>query len=156
MIAYKRTTIRNRILVSIMTIFAVLVMATPVFANSSSWWFLAYYDGYIVNGNWNGIYHTMTAGSLQISGSITTTAIYGTPVGAQPWYFDVSYHCGLFNWWRCTVCTAGPVPVPLYWNQTTSFSKSCGTIPARQYYLVIYRNALDNREVTGSGTLTTQ
>jgi hypothetical protein len=31
----------------------------------------------------------MTAGALTISGTIKTTAIYGTPNGAQPWYFEV-------------------------------------------------------------------
>jgi len=147
----KYSTIRNRVVTTAMTLLALLVMATPVLANTSSWSFLAYYDGRVINGKTNGVFHQMTAGALTISGTIKTTAIYGTPNGAQPWYFEV-WKNGLIS---SKKCTAGPVAVPLSWNQTNSFSKACGTITAGSYYLVIWRAATDNREVTGSGTLKT-
>lgn len=147
----KRSTIRNRIITIAMTLIALLIMATPVLANSSSWWFLAYYDGRVINGHDNGVFHSMTAGTLTISGTITTTAIYGTSNGAQPWYFEV-WKDGLIHTKKCT---AGPVAVPLSWNQSNSFSKNCGSITSGSYYLVIWRAATDNREVTGSGTLRT-
>ncbi len=147
----KHSTIRNRIITTIMTLLAILVMATPVLANTSSWSFLAFYDGRVINGKSNGVFHQMTAGALTISGTIKTTAIYGTPNGAADWYFEV-WKDGLIP---SKKCTAGPVAVPLSWNQTNSFSKACGTITAGSYYLIIKRPFLDNREVTGSGTLRT-
>jgi len=126
-------------------------MATPALANTSSWYFLAYYNGRVVNGKTNGVYHQMTAGTLTISGTIKTTAVYGNPPTAKPWHFEVR------KWSNDTiVCTAGPVAVPLLWNQTKSFSKVCGAIPAGKYYLKIWRAAADDREVTGSGTLVTK
>lgn len=149
--APKRLSLRNRVATIVMTLLAVLVMATPVLANTRSWNFLAYYDRYYINGKTNGVIHTMTAGALTLSGTIKTTAIYGAPAGAQPWYFEV-WKDGLVS---SKKCTAGPISVPISLNQTNSFSKACGTITAGNYYLVIYRAAADNREVTGSGTLKT-
>lgn len=142
---------RNRIVTTILTLLAMLIMATPVIANSSSWYFLAYYTGYVVNGHDNGVFHQMNAGPLTINGTIETTAIYGTPNGAAPWTFEV-HKDTLFH---PKVCTAGPVAVPLSWGDTNSFSKLCGTISEGSYYLVIYRGSLDNREVEGWGTLST-
>lgn len=147
----KISTIRNKTITVVFVLLITLIMVTPALANTSSWYFLAYYDGRVINGKTNGVFHQMTAGALTISGTIKTTAIYGTPNGAQPWYFEV-WKDGLFP---SKKCTAGPVAVPLSWNQTNSFSKACGSIPAGSYYLVIWRAATDNREVTGSGTLRT-
>ena len=129
----KYSRIRNRVVTILMTLIAALVMVTPVWANTRNWSFLAFYDGRVINGANNGVYHPMTAGSLTIAGTIKTTAIYGSPNGAQPWYFEV---------WQDKLidskkCTAGPVAVPLSWNQTNSFSKACGSIPAGTYYLEV-------------------
>ena len=143
--------IRNKIVTAMLLLLAMFIMTTPVLANSSSWSFLAFYNGRVINGKTNGVFHSMTAGALTISGTIKTTAIYGTPNGAQPWYFEV-WQDGLFP---SKKCTAGPVAVPINLNQTNSFSKACGSIPTGSYYLIIWRAALDNREVTGSGTLKT-
>ena len=51
----KRSNIKNRIVTTILILLAALVMATPVLANSSSWYFLAFYDKTTVNGNINGV-----------------------------------------------------------------------------------------------------
>lgn len=147
----KYSTFKKNIIAATMTLVAVLIMVTPALANSRSWSFLAFYDGRVINGKNNGVFHSMTAGALTISGTIKTTAIFGTPSGAQPWTFEV-WQDGLFP---SKKCTAGPVAVPVGLNQTNSFSKACGSIPAGSYYLVIWRAAVDNREVTGSGTLKT-
>lgn len=147
----KISTIRNKMTTVVFVLFVMLIMVTPAFANTSNWYFLAYYDGRVINGKTNGVFHQMTAGALTIGGTIKTTAIFGTPNGAQPWYFEV-WKNGLIP---SKKCTAGPVAVPLSWNQTNSFSKACGSISAGSYYLVIWRAASDNREVTGSGTLRT-
>lgn len=147
----KASTIRNKMIATVFALFVMLIMATPALANTSSWYFLAYYDGRVVNGKKNGVYHEMTAGALTISGTITTTAVYGNPSKAEPWYFEVR------RWDNNKkVCTAGPIPVPLWWNQTQSSRKSCGSIPAGKYYLVIWRADADDREVTGSGSLVTK
>jgi hypothetical protein len=142
---------RNKFVTMLLVLLAMLIMVTPALANSSSWSFLAFYDGRVINGKSNGAFHSMTAGALTISGTIKTTAIFGAPNGAQPWTFEV-WQDGLFP---SKKCTAGPVAVPVSLNQTKSFSKACGNIPAGSYYLVIWRAATDNREVTGSGTLQT-
>jgi hypothetical protein len=120
-----------------------LIMSTPVIANSSGWYFLAYYWGYGVNGHDNEVFHQMNAGPLTISGRIETTAIYGTPNGAAPWTFDV-HKDSLFH---PKVCTAGPVAVPLSWGDTNSFSKSCGSISEGSYYLVNYRGYSKHRHL---------
>lgn len=147
----KFSVIRNKVVTALFLGLIVFLIATPVLANSSSWSFLAYYNGRKINGKKNGVSHQMTAGTLTISGTIKTTAVYGNPPTASPWYFEVR------DWSNNKLkCTAGPVAVPLQWNQTNSFSKTCGKIPAGKYYLVIYRDPADDREVTGSGTLVTK
>jgi len=147
----KISTIRNKAITSIFVLLAMFIMATPAFANTSSWSFLAFYDGRVINGKTNGVSHQMTAGALTISGTITTTAVYGNLPTAKPWYFEVRKWSN-----NAIVCTAGPIPVPLLWNQTQSFSKACGSIPAGKYYLKIWRADADDREVTGSGSLVTK
>jgi len=57
-------------------------------ANSSDSYFLAYYDGRIVNGHDNGVFHQMNAGHLTVAGTLETTAIYGSPNGNQGWTFE--------------------------------------------------------------------
>lgn len=147
----KRSNIKNRIVTTIMILLAALVMATPVLANSSSWYFLAFYDKTTVNGKANGVFHTMTAGQLTISGTLKTTAIYGTALTPKGWYFE-AWKVGLIDSKKCTI---GPIAPPVSLNQTISFSNVCGTIPAGKYYLIIKRVAPDNREVQGNGTLKT-
>ncbi|MEW5830489.1 MAG: hypothetical protein AB1846_16490, partial [Chloroflexota bacterium] len=147
----KISSIRNKAITGLFLFIALFIMATPALANSSSWYFLAYYDGRVINGKTNGVYHQMTAGALTISGTIKTTAVYGNPPTAKPWYFEVRKWSN-----NKIVCKAGPIAVPLLWNQTKSFSKACGSIPAGKYYLKIWRAAADDREVTGSGSLMTK
>ena len=142
---------RNNLVTAMLMSFIMFVMVTPVLANSINWSFLAYYNGRVINGKANGVPHQMTAGAMTIKGTIKTTAVYGTPPFASPWFFEVR------DWSTDQVkCSAGPVAVPLLWNQTTSFSKACGSVPAGTYYLYIYRGQADDREVTGSGTLVTK
>jgi len=85
----KISTIRNKAITAMFVLFVTLVMMTPALANTSNWYFLAYYNGRVVNGKTNGVYHQMTAGALTISGTIKTTAVYGNPSTAKPWYFEV-------------------------------------------------------------------
>jgi hypothetical protein len=132
-----------------------LIMVTPVFANSSSWSFLAFYDRYYLSGKANGVFHNMTAGQLTNSGKIWVTMIMGgIPAGMYPWYFEVWKKNTVFDQ---LICTSSPVyPNVMVGSQyATSFTKSCGNISAGTYYLVIYRAQSDNREVQGSGTLHT-
>lgn len=50
----KISTIRNKAITSIFVLLAMFIMATPAFANTSSWSFLAFYDGRVINGKTNG------------------------------------------------------------------------------------------------------
>ena len=74
---------KNRTITIAMALLAALVMVTPVMANSSDSYFLAYYDGRVVNGHDNGVFHQMNAGHLTVAGTLETTAIYGSPNGNQ-------------------------------------------------------------------------
>ena len=151
----KYSRIKNHIVTSIFLVFAMLVMASPVLANSSNWWFLAYYDRYYLSGKANGVFHNMTAGNLTNSGYIYVTYIQGgTPSGRQPWYFEVWKKNTLVDKKICTSNAVYP-NVMVGPNYKTNFSKNCGNISSGSYYLVIWRAASDNREVTGSGTLAT-
>lgn len=147
--------IRNYVITLLMTVIIMLVMVTPALANSSTWSFLAFYDGRYLSGKANGVFHTMTAGALTNSGKIWVTMIQGgTPNGLQPWYFEVWKKNTLFD---TKICTSDPVyPNVMVGSQyPTNFSKSCGNISAGKYYLVIWRADSDNREVKGTGTLRT-
>jgi hypothetical protein len=71
---------KNRVITIAMALLAALVMVTPVMANSSGWYFLAYYDGRIVNGHDNGVFHQMNAGYLTVAGTLETTAYMDHPM----------------------------------------------------------------------------
>lgn len=146
----------NNLFSAFLVCLAILIIVTPVFANSSTWSFLAFYDGRYLSGKANGVFHTLTAGSLTNSGSIWVTMIMGgSPNGLQPWYFEVWKKNTIFDQ---KICTSNPVyPNVMVGRQyATTFSKNCGNIPDGKYYLVIWRSESDNREVQGSGTLTTR
>jgi hypothetical protein len=114
----KNPIFKNRIITIAMTVLAALVMVTPAMANSSGWYFLAYYDGRVVNGHDNGVFHQMNAGYLTIAGTLETTAIYGSPNGNQGWTFEV---------WKDTLihqkmCAVGKVAAPASWGDTGTLS----------------------------------
>lgn len=98
---------KNRVITLAMTLLVALVMVTPVMANSSGWYFLAFYDGRVVNGHDNGVFHQMNAGYLTVSGTLETTAIYGSPNGNQGWTFEVCVEGYLYsskNVWSWKSC----------------------------------------------------
>jgi len=141
--------IKNKIIAVIMVLFASLVIVSPVIANTSSWYFLAYYYGLKVNGKNNGVFHQMDTGYVTIAGTLETTAIYGSPVGNEGWTFEV-WKDAFFDTKQCSV---GKIPAPDSWGDRVNFSQGCGNISSGSYYLIIWRGALDNREVEGWGTL---
>lgn len=152
--SHKYSRIRNHFVTSIFLILAMLIMATPALANTSSWYFLAYDYGLVIDGSVNGVYHTMTAGNLTNSGSLWVTRTLPNPLSPAPFYFRVKKsQIGPDP----TICTSGAVtPSVMVGSQyKVSFSKNCGTISAGTYYLYIWRNYTDGREVQGSGTLRT-
>ena len=142
---------KNRVITLAMTLLVALVMVTPVMANSSGWYFLAFYDGRVVNGHDNGVFHQMNAGYLTVAGTLETTAIYGSPNGNQGWTFEV---------WKDTfihqkMCGVGKVAAPASWGDTVSFSYRCANVASGSYFMKIWRAETDNREVEGWGTLST-
>lgn len=144
----------KRAVATIFLVILALTVATPVLANSSSWSFLAFYDRYYINGKTNGVFHDMTAGNMTISGSLTTTMIMGNVLPVQAFTFEV-WKVGTL--WDTKVCTTGSFNPPrLVGDPATPVSWNCGAQSAGKYYLVIYRAKADNREVTGSGTISTQ
>lgn len=137
-------------------LFAILVMASPALANSSSWYFYENRDGRVVDGSKNGIYHTLTAGTLTISGSIWTAAIYPGSTSVQGITIEVRKPAFLGS---TTICSTGPY-YPSANNIGKSYavtvSKNCGGVgAASDYYLYVWRSNTDGREVEGSGNLTT-
>lgn len=150
------STIRNRIVTIVLLLLAMFVMATPALANSSSYSWLAYSDyGYVIDGSVNGVFHTMTAGTLTNSGSLWVTRTNPNPINPPtPFYISVKKSVVGPD---PTICTTGAVtPSVMVGSQyAVSYSKGCGTISAGTYYLYIWRNAIDGREVKGSGTLRT-
>jgi len=143
--------IRNKIIAVAMVILASLVIVSPVIANTSSWYFLAFYDGRIIIGAHNGVFHQMNAGYVTVAGTLETTAIYGSPNGNQGWTFEV-WKDGLI---RRKQCSVGKVAAPASWGDTISFSLGCGNISSGSFYLRKWRAATDNREIEGWGTLST-
>ena len=145
---------RKRVVPIILWVILALTVATPVLANSSSWSFLAFYDRYYISGKSNGVFHDMTAGNMTISGSLTTTMISGNVLPVQAFTFEV-WKVGTL--WDTKVCTTGSFNPPrLVGDPAMPVSWNCGAQSAGKYYLIIYRAAADNREVKGSGTISTQ
>lgn len=150
-----KKSVKKSLLSILLVLFSLLVMVSPVLANTSNWWFLALYDRYYLNGENNGVYHSMDSGNLTISGSIWVTMIMGgDPPPPEAFYFQVWKNN---TWFDTKICTSGGVTPsvmvgPAY---AESFSKNCGSISSGDYYLVIWRGDADDREVEGSGTLVT-
>lgn len=147
----KHKSLKSKMIAIAMAILAALIIVSPVLANSSNWWFLARYDGRIINGASNGVFHQMTAGYVTVAGTLETTAIYGTPNGNQGWTFEV-WKDGFI---RVKQCSVGKVAAPASWGDRVNFSLGCGNISSGSFYLRIWRGETDNREVEGWGTLST-
>lgn len=58
------STIKDHIVTTFLMLSIMLIMVTPVLANTSNWAFIGTIPGRYLNGGDNGVYHTMTAGSL--------------------------------------------------------------------------------------------
>ena len=150
--------IRNKIVTAIFLSLAILIMSTPALANSSSWSFTSTVEGMVLDGSKNGVFHTMTAGTLTNSGSIYVASAQPCCSTTNPasWTITVKkYNWPLFD---STICSVTVTPSKMVGSQyKVSFTKNCGTIAAGKYYLYITRGggSTDGRQVVGSGTLTT-
>jgi hypothetical protein len=132
-------------------------MVTPVLANSSDYSWLAYSDyGYVIDGSVNGVYHTLTVGSLTNSGSLWVTRTNPNPINPPtPFYIRVKKSVFGID---PTICTTSAITPSIMVGQqyNVSYSLNCGSISSGTYYLYIWRNSIDGREVKGSGTLSSQ
>ncbi|GAB4578766.1 MAG: hypothetical protein Fur0022_15030 [Anaerolineales bacterium] len=152
----KHSAIRNHTVTAILLLFAMLIMVSPAFANSGNYSWLAYQDfGYVIDGSVNGIFYNMTAGSLTNNGSLWVTAAYPNATN-PPAYFKIAVKKSVIGP-DPTICTTAKIyPSLMVGSQyAVSYTKSCGTISAGTYYMYIYRNAIDGREVQGNGTIQT-
>lgn len=148
--------IRNHVVLLIPLLFAALIMASPALASSSNWYFYQYRDGCVVDGSRNGVYHNLTAGTLIISGSMWTAALFPGATSVQGITIEVRRPAFLGS---TIVCSTGP-----YYTNATNIGptyavnvfKNCGSVgAASDYYLFIWRAAIDGREIEGSGNLLT-
>ncbi|HEU4326847.1 MAG TPA: hypothetical protein VFS21_27150 [Roseiflexaceae bacterium] len=150
------TNVRNRVATGLAMLFMVLVMAIPVLANSSSWYFYMYRDGRVVDGWNNGVTHNLSAGTLTLSGKIWTAAIYPNPISVQPITVEVRQKTFLSSTLICSSSPVSPSANNIGSSFGVNFSKNCGSIVSSpDYYLFIWRAATDGREIEGNGTLST-
>jgi hypothetical protein len=148
------STLKSRIITTAAITFMMLIMASPALANSSSWYFYMDRNGYAVDGQKNGIYHHLTAGTLTLSGKVWTAAIAPGATTVRPVTIEV-WKDGIVD---SKVCSAGPYYTSA--NNTgqsyaVTVSKNCGSISDSDYHLFIWRSASDGRDIEGSGTLST-
>lgn len=66
----ERLSSKNRVVIALIVLLVTLLTVTPALANSSNWSFTGTTTGNIVNGASNGVFHTMTAGTMRLSGNI--------------------------------------------------------------------------------------
>jgi len=140
---------KNQIFSAAFIIFAMLIMIFPALANSSSWSFTGITGGNVVNGKVNGVFHTMTAGTLIYSGSLVTASIANPSTPIQTWTLQVRRKST-----DAIVCQTTDVPSNAV-GGSAPFNKNCGSISADTYYLYMFRNQYDGRIINGSGTLQT-
>lgn len=133
---------------------AILVMTTPVLANSSNWSFTSNLDGMVWNGT---VLHTMTAGNLTNSGTIYVAAAQGASQEVASWKIIVRRKNTIGYTTICSV-TVKPSYYVGY-QYAVPFSKNCGQITAGKYYIRFERitstGYSDHRQVVINGTLFT-
>ncbi len=144
---------KKNLIESLVITILLLVMATPVLANSYNWGWTSNDYGMIIDGKRNGITYNLTAGTMTLQGGVTI--IEDTSFGLATWRHTVKKVNLLIDSSVCSVSVTPELPGVRY-----PFSKNCGSQPAATYYLYIERltstGESDYRIVTGSGTISTQ
>lgn len=137
---------------SFVVLFLLLVMITPVYANSFAWSYTSNAGGMIINGKANGKTYQMTAGQMILDGGVTIVMDTGSPYAT--WKHTVRKVGTLWDTSICNVSVTPNIPAARF-----GFTKDCGQQSAGTNYLYIERitgsGHSDERIVIGDGTLTT-
>lgn len=142
---------KQKILSVFLIIFMLSIMALPALANTSNWAFTMYYR--VVDGSANGQFHSMTAGSMSLSGNVWA---FSKDPGAvpSPYTIYISIYESVFGPDRYVGQSAVTPSDTLF--EDAPVSGTYGNQNAGSYYLFIYKASDDGWNVSGSGTLTTQ
>lgn len=140
---------KRRLLQLAVSAIVFLTFAAPVLANSSFWSFRMYNQ--VVDGQRNGVFHQMTAGSLTNRGQIWIESwdAGSIPPDVAEVYIDVYKDNG---WWGDErYCRLFVTP---YRNGSSKqFYKSCGSIPSGSYYIYAEKLYNDGRNIGAQGDL---
>lgn len=142
---------KSTLLTGFLTLIMLLVMSIPVLANTSNWSFTM--DFRVVDGDGNGVYHEMDAGSMTISGSIW---VYSTDQGHNQSTNTVTIEVWKKNtlWFDDLV---GSVSVtPRTDGVSSSFSKNLGSVNSGTYYIFAWKTEDDGFNLKASGKLETK
>jgi hypothetical protein len=126
-----------------------LLMAMPSFANTATWSFTM--NNRYVNGEDNGVLHTMSAGTMTFGGDVWNYAKAAGATGRNTIHLNV-YRQG-FPTDPLACSTSATAPATL--GQKQAFSVGCGSEPADTYYVVAYKVEDDGWDSKGAGTLKT-
>lgn len=133
----------------IVGVVGLLIMLTPVFANSSSYSFTMDYR--YVNGKSNGVTHGLDAGYLTNSGVLWAYAKAPGAVGPYPVTIAVVKDELIDR----TICTVSVTPYTTL-GVIKSFSQGCGNVKTGVYYIEAWKANDDGWDIKVIGTLTTQ
>ena len=144
---------KNKIFSLVLAVCLLLVMALPVIANSVTWSFTM--DLRVVDGDKNGVYHNMTAGTMKLTGNIwayskdsspdpTPNKVYIEVWESKDWAVD-----------RKISVVPYATPSILLNSKVPISNGNLGTQPAGKYYSLIWKIEDDKWNIKGSGSLTT-
>jgi len=140
---------QKNIVASMIALLAMLLIITPVSANTSNWNFTSFMDGRYLNGSDNVVFHQIDAGFLTFEGSIAAVDSNENPnPNASEWTFQVKKDAFGPD---PTICQT--VVLPTTDGNPVFFNEGCENTSAGSYCLVIFRGASDGCSYSGSGTL---
>lgn len=124
-------------------------MTIPIRAATSEWGFTMSANCYLVNGLKNDAFHTLSSGTVSISGTLKSLSSLGVEHGANTIYIDL-YNSTTGNYFG----TISVKPVDVVNGSvkfTRTFPKAVGG--GTHYYLKAWRNDADGIIVEGKGDL---
>lgn len=146
MMKTKKRVLFNSTIIMLLILSMFFIGSLTVLAKSSSVSFTMNWDGRYINGKNNGVYHSLSAGGVQIRGTIENT--YTRPGAVGPNTITIEL------WNKTTGNYFGSVKVTPKANSRKSFSGTFSSVGGgNKYYLIIYRANADGRRMVGNATL---
>lgn len=131
-----------------------LLVVTPVLANTRNWSWTMGTSGRVIDGKANGVLHSMTAGTLTLSGSVWNDFNLVGATGPAKITIEVRRQRTLLP--DQLICSTSVTPDSrVGYQYRKTISKNCGSIVSGTYYLYIWRSYADGRRIKGEGTLRT-